>query len=146
MSEHGKMSRRRERQDAGRNIHCVNHSTDAALVMQAITQAQFPQTSSPLDFRHPSGYQSLNAEPSYPTILSKAAGRLGGGKKERKTTHSQKSLKQNSPRRGVKKIWKGSLFFQPYPWLFLNKGRGEGWHAVQSQHRPVNPGKDHVAT
>lgn len=113
MSEHGKMSRRREQQDAGRNIHCVNHSTDAALVMPAITQAQFPQTSSPLDLRHPSGYQSLNAEPSYPTILSKAAGRLGGGKKENQ--HTPKILKTKLSKERRKKNWKGSLFFQPYP-------------------------------
>lgn len=97
------MCKRRERQDADRNIYCINHSTDAAPVMQAITHAQLPQASSPLDFSHPRGYQSLNVEPSYPTVHSKAAERPGGQKEKTKPTHPQKSLKENAPRRGEKK-------------------------------------------
>lgn len=107
------MSRRRERQDADRNIHCVNHITDAALVMQAITQAQLSQASSPLDLSHPSGYQSLNAEPSYPAMLSKAAEKPGG--QNEKNPHTkifkrQKSLKENSPRRGEKNLEEVIIF------------------------------------
>lgn len=85
--------------------------------MQAISQAQFPQASTPLGFSHPSGYQSLNVVPSYPIIFSKTAERIEGQEEEQqqKKTHPQKSLKENSPRRGRKEIGRDYYFFQPYP-------------------------------
>lgn len=82
-------------------------------------QAQFPQASSSLDFSHSSGYQSLNVEPSYPTILSKTIERLGEQKE--KITHPQKPLKENSQRRGGEKTWKGLFFSWPYPWLLFEQ-------------------------
>lgn len=101
------MPRSRECQDAEGNIHWVNHATDAALVMQVITQAQFPQAPSPLDLSHPSGCQSFSAGPSY-TATTLQGSREARGKKEKMT---QKSLKEISARRGGKKKLEGIILF-----------------------------------
>lgn len=92
--------------------YTVNHSTNAAPVMQAITQAQFPQASTPLGFSHPSGYQSLNVVPSYPIIFSKTAERIEGQEEEQQQKNTPtKIFKRKLSKERKKRNWKGLLFF-----------------------------------